>query len=104
MKHRVVITGWGLVTSLSCDIEDCWTRMLAGESGIHDVRLFDCSDIKVSIGGDVWDWDPSETIGSKEAKRWTGIPSLPWSAPKTLLNRVGLILVNTPTTRRDMVA
>lgn len=66
---RVVITGWGIVTSLSCEVEDCWKRVLAGESGVHEVKLFDCSDIKVKMGGDIWDWDPSVAMDSKEAKK-----------------------------------
>lgn len=69
MKRRVVITGWGLVTSLSCDVQDCWNRILAGESGVHEVKLFDCSDIKVKMGGDVWDWDPSFALDTKESKK-----------------------------------
>lgn len=69
MKRRVVITGWGLVTSLSNDVDDCWNRVLAGESGIHEIRLFDTSDIKVRIGGDVYDWDASEALGQKEVNK-----------------------------------
>ncbi|MEL7497420.1 MAG: beta-ketoacyl-ACP synthase II [Planctomycetota bacterium] len=69
MKRRVVITGWSLVTSLSCDVQDCWNRILNGESGVHEVKLFDCSDIKVKMGGDVWDWDPSVAMGTKEANK-----------------------------------
>ena len=69
MKRRVVITGWGLVTSLSNDVDDCWNRVLAGESGIHEIRLFDTSDIKVQIGGDVYDWDASEALGQKEVNK-----------------------------------
>ena len=69
MNRRIVITGWGLVTSLSCDVDDCWNRILAGESGVHPIRLFDTSDIKVQIGGDVYDWDASEALGSKESNK-----------------------------------
>ncbi len=69
MKRRVVITGWGLVTSLSCDVDDCWTRVLNGESGIHELKLFESDDIKVQIGGDVYDWDASDALGTKEANK-----------------------------------
>ena len=69
MNRRVVVTGWGIITSLSSQIEDCWQRILAGESGIHEVKLVDNSDLKVKIGGDVYDWDPTEAIGQKEAKK-----------------------------------
>ena len=69
MKRRVVLTGWGLVTSLSCDVDDCWNRILAGESGVHSIQLFDVGDIKVQIGGDVYDWDATEELGQKEANK-----------------------------------
>ena len=69
MKRRVVVTGLGVVTAISCRVDDLWQRILAGESGVHLVRLFDVSDLKVKIGGDIYDWDPSAYIDPKEAKR-----------------------------------
>ena len=69
MKRRVVISGLGVVTSLSCRVDDLWSRVLAGESGIHPIRLFDVSDFKVTIGGDIYDWNPSDYIDPKELKR-----------------------------------
>lgn len=69
MQRRVVITGLGVVTSLSCQVEDLWTRVLNGESGIHDLRLIDKSEFKVQIAGDVHDWDPGRYIDAKEVKR-----------------------------------
>jgi len=70
MKRRVVVTGMGVVTSLSCQVDDLWKRVLAGESGIHELKLFDISDLKVKFGGDIHDWSPSEDyISAKEMKR-----------------------------------
>lgn len=69
MNRRVVITGWGLITSLSCDVDDCWNRVLNGESGIHRIKLFNVEDVKVQIGGDVYDWDANGVIGQKEANK-----------------------------------
>lgn len=69
MKRRVVITGWGLVTSLSNDVDDCWQRVLNGESGIHAIETFKNDDIKVNIGGDVHGWDSSDVLGQKENKK-----------------------------------
>ncbi len=69
MKRRVVVTGLGVVTAISCKVDDLWQRILAGESGVHPVRLFDTSDLKVTFGGDIYDWDPSEYMDSKDAKR-----------------------------------
>jgi 3-oxoacyl-[acyl-carrier-protein] synthase II len=58
MKRRVVVTGLGTVTPLSCQAHDLFQRLLAGESGIHLLRTIDTERFKVKIGGDVYDWDP----------------------------------------------
>jgi 3-oxoacyl-[acyl-carrier-protein] synthase II len=58
MKRRVVVTGLGCVTSLSCQVEDLFKRLLAGESGIHPLRIVDTERFKVKFGGDVYDWKP----------------------------------------------
>jgi 3-oxoacyl-[acyl-carrier-protein] synthase II len=69
MKRRVVVTGLGAVTSLSCQVEDLWQRVLAGESGVHRIRLFDTTGHKVHFGGDVYDWTPGDYMSLKDAKR-----------------------------------
>ena len=74
MKRRVVVTGLGCVTALSCQVEDLWHRLLRGESGIHPLRIIeDIERFKVRFGGDVYDWQPeqwpdsSNTAGILEA-------------------------------------
>ena len=69
MKRRVVVTGLGVVTSLSCQIEDLWKKILAGESGIHELRAFDASDFKVKFAGDVHNFSTEGYIPRREAKR-----------------------------------
>jgi len=73
MKRRVVVTGLGCVTSLACQVEELWKRLLAGESGIHLLRIVDTERFKVKIGGDVYDWDPERWADAftdrKEIKR-----------------------------------
>ena len=69
MNRRVVVTGIGVVTSLSCQAEDLWKRVLAGESGIHVLRLFNTDQYKVKFAGDIHDWSTGDYISAKEAKR-----------------------------------
>ena len=69
MKRRVVVTGLGVVTPLSCKVEDLFRRLLAGETGIHALQAFDTATHKVTIGGDIHDWSSQEYIPPKEAKR-----------------------------------
>ena len=69
MKRRVVVTGLGAVTSLSCQVEDLWKRVLQGESGIHTLTVFDTTRFKVKFGGDVTDWNTEAYLPAKDAKR-----------------------------------
>lgn len=69
MKRRVVVTGIGAVTSLSCKVPDLWQRVLAGESGIRQIRLFDTTDFRVKFGGEISDWSTEGYLAPKDAKR-----------------------------------
>ncbi len=73
MKRRVVITGIGVVSSLACAVDDFWKKLVAGDSGIHLLKLIDTERFKVRIGGDVYDWDaekyPDAFTDRKEIKR-----------------------------------
>ncbi|HEY2413184.1 MAG TPA: beta-ketoacyl-ACP synthase II [Pirellulaceae bacterium] len=61
MKRRVVVTGLGSVTSLACQVEELFKRLLNGESGIHPLRIIPGLDrFKVRFGGDVYDWQPEK--------------------------------------------
>lgn len=69
MKRRVVVTGVGTVTSLTCQVADLWRKILAGESGIHELCAFDTTDHKVKFAGDIHDWAPEDYIPRREVKR-----------------------------------
>jgi 3-oxoacyl-[acyl-carrier-protein] synthase II len=70
MNRRVVVTGLGAVTSLSCKVEDLWQRMLRGESGIRNLTLFDTARFKVKFAGEISDWAPTEEyVSAKDVRR-----------------------------------
>jgi len=69
MKRRVVVTGLGAVTSLGCDVDELWRRVVNGESGIRVIQLFDAAGYRSRIGGEVVDWSPDGYIAHKDAKR-----------------------------------
>jgi 3-oxoacyl-[acyl-carrier-protein] synthase II len=70
MNRRVVVTGLGAVTSLSCKVEDLWQRMLRGESGIRNLTLFDTAKFKVKFAGEISDWAPTEEyVSAKDVRR-----------------------------------
>jgi len=69
MKRRVVITGLGAVTSLSCQVEDLWKRICAGESGIVPIVTFDASAYRVRFGGEISAWTTEGYLPPKDSKR-----------------------------------
>jgi len=69
MNRRVVITGLGAVTSLACQVDELWKRILAGESGVREIKNFDASSFRSRIGGEIRDWNTDGYVESKEAKR-----------------------------------
>jgi 3-oxoacyl-[acyl-carrier-protein] synthase II len=69
MKHRVVITGLGVVTALSCKVEDLWTRLCNGESGVRRIESFDTARYRVKIGGEILHWSLDGYVEHREAKR-----------------------------------
>jgi 3-oxoacyl-[acyl-carrier-protein] synthase II len=69
MKRRVVVTGLGAVTGLSCKVEDLWKRVCAGESGVGPITLFDTKGFKVLFGGEVRNWTTDGYVSPKDAKR-----------------------------------
>lgn len=67
-RRRVVVTGLGWVTSLGTDVEEVFSKLLAGTSGIKPIERFDASTYAVRFGGEVSQYTP-RNIDVREAKR-----------------------------------
>ncbi len=70
-KRRVVITGLGTVNPLAHDVENFWTALLEGRSGIRTIARFDTEGYASRIGGEVVDWAgvPTEYVEKRKLKR-----------------------------------
>src|SRR5919198_1504170 len=68
-RRRVVITGMGAVTPLGNDVETTWQSLLAGESGAAEITQFDSSGYFVHFACEVKDFDPTQWIERKQARR-----------------------------------
>ena len=69
MKRRVVVTGIGMVTPLGTGVEKNWQRLLAGESGISPITLFDTEKFATKIAGQVTDFEVTDFIEAKETRK-----------------------------------
>ena len=68
-RRRVVITGMGIVSPLGCDLGMFWHLLTRGESGIRPITSFDTSPFHASLAGEVNDFDPTDFIQPKKARR-----------------------------------
>ena len=68
--RRVVITGLGVITSLSESVDVMWEALLAGKSGIKMITRFDTTSFPVRFGGECTDFDITRYgLDRREAKR-----------------------------------
>ncbi|HEY7348693.1 MAG TPA: beta-ketoacyl-ACP synthase II [Ktedonobacterales bacterium] len=69
MSSRVVVTGMGMVTPLGNDVPTSWRAACRGESGIAPITEFDTSQQEVIFGGEIKDFDATQYMDRKEARR-----------------------------------
>jgi 3-oxoacyl-[acyl-carrier-protein] synthase II len=68
-RRRVVITGLGVVSPLGNDVQTTWQRLLAAESGAGPITQFDHTNYRVHFACEVKDFDATEYIDRKDARR-----------------------------------
>ncbi|WP_379138403.1 beta-ketoacyl-ACP synthase II [Paenibacillus sp. sgz500958] len=90
--ERVVITGMGIVSPLGNTVEQFWSRLVQGESGISPITSFDTTLFKTKIAGSVQDFDPEGRFGRKEARRMDRFSQFALAAAEDAWKDSGLIL------------
>ncbi|MAL86782.1 MAG: beta-ketoacyl-[acyl-carrier-protein] synthase II [Opitutae bacterium] len=66
---QVVVTGIGVITSLGSGVDEFWSSLKAGKSGISSISRFDASDIASQVASEVKLFNPEEFMDAKEARR-----------------------------------
>jgi 3-oxoacyl-[acyl-carrier-protein] synthase II len=103
MKRRVVLTGLGIVTSLGQKVDQVWSALLAGKSGIHHFKVIDGTAFDVKIGGDIYEWDCGDYVDKREVKRLDRFCQFAMVAAIDALNHSGLDLSKIDRTRGGVI-
>ncbi|RLB84949.1 MAG: beta-ketoacyl-[acyl-carrier-protein] synthase II [Deltaproteobacteria bacterium] len=90
--RRVVITGLGLVTPLGIGVEETWSALCGGKSGIDEITRFDATGFDTQIAGEVKDFHPEDFLPKKEAKRIQLFIAYAVAASRMALENSGLII------------
>lgn len=69
MSKRVVVTGMGVISPVGTGLEKFWSALTAGKSGITRITKFDPTDYSTQIAGEVKDFNPTDYLDKKEARR-----------------------------------
>ena len=67
--ERVVITGMGAITPVGNDVQTFWESLKAGKCGIGPITKFDVSNYKVKLAAEVKDFDVTQYVDKREARR-----------------------------------
>jgi 3-oxoacyl-[acyl-carrier-protein] synthase II len=68
-NEHALITGAGAVTPLGAGVDNFWDAALHGKSGIAQITLFDPSPFPSQIAGECSDFDPTDFMNKKAARR-----------------------------------
>ncbi|MDH5252188.1 MAG: beta-ketoacyl-[acyl-carrier-protein] synthase family protein [Nitrospira sp.] len=68
-RRRVVVTGMGIVSPIGSNLDIFWHLLSHGETGIKPITSFDTSPFGASLAGEITDFDPTDFIQPKKARR-----------------------------------
>ena len=88
--RRVVVTGLGTRTALGSTVDEFWRNLQSGKSGISLIERVDVSDITTRIGAEVKDFDITEFMSTRDARRLDRSSQFFWVATKQALEDAGL--------------
>lgn len=93
-KRRVVVTGIGTINPIGHNVEETWKSIEEGKCGIAPISLFDTKDMKVTLAGEVKDFDVTKYIDKKEAKKMDRFIQMGMIAAKEAVTDSGLDVNN----------
>jgi 3-oxoacyl-[acyl-carrier-protein] synthase II len=68
-KRRVVVTGIGTINPLANNVENSWSNLISGKSGIDNITSFDTTNLPVKFAGEVRGFDANDYMGKQHARK-----------------------------------
>ncbi len=91
-RRRVVVTGLGVVSPYGIGLKVFEENIFAGRSGIRRITGFDPSGLPTKIAGEITDFDPTQFIDPKQARRMDQVHLFAVAAAKLALEDAKLDL------------
>ena len=92
MSRRVVVTGIGAITPIGNNVDQFWSSLKEGISGVDMITQFDASDYPVKIAAELKDYNPKDYLDRKDAKRMERFSQFAVIAAGEALAMSGLIV------------
>ena len=89
-QRRVVVTGLGLVTPIGVGRQAVWRSVMEGRSGAGPITLFDCSEHDTKFACEVKDFEATDYVDRKAARRMDRFAQLGVAAGRLALDDAGI--------------
>ena len=89
-RQRVVITGIGVITPIGLNVEEFWSGLIGGKSGIVPISRFDTGNFPVKVAGEVTNFDPTNYLDPKTIDRTARCAQLGIAAVSEAMESAGL--------------
>lgn len=91
-NRRVVITGMGAITPIGNSIEEFWNGIKEGKTGFGPITYFDTADYRCKLAAEVKDFDPTQYMDKKSARRMEQFCQFAVAAAGQAIADAGLIM------------
>lgn len=101
--RRVVVTGIGMITPVGNNTSDSWNAVKNGECGIGPITHYDTTGRKVTLAGEVKDYDPGATIDPKELRKMDRFVQFAMTAASEAVEASGIDFASENTERAGVI-
>ncbi len=91
-NRRVVITGMGAITPIGNSVEEFWNGIKEGKTGFGPITYFDTADYRCKLAAEVKDFDPTQYMDKKSARRMEQFCQFAVAAAGQAIADAGLIM------------